>query len=174
MKTVRMLDFLQRAVVPELEARVVWRTSPRSLRDGYTNADLPFVLITSRINLAHKIEADLTKRGIGVHNYKNKPSEVKMEEWLNHPWVIISIEQLEKLESWVSTYQDGTVVFDEVVTGAMCCATQYRSSSQPRSRSAARRRCTLPSRLWGLRMLRPRNTSSGLTSQSYLTTSGAS
>ena len=118
MKTVRMLDFLQRAVVPELEARVVWRTSPRSLRDGYTNADLPFVLITSRINLAHKIEADLTKRGIGVHNYKNKPSEVKMEEWLNHPWVIISIEQLEKLESWVSTYQDGTVVFDEVVTGA--------------------------------------------------------
>ena len=115
MKTVRMLNFLQRAVVPELEARVVGCTS---LRGGYTNADLPFVFITSRINLAHKIEADLTERGIGVHNYKNKPSEVKMDEWLNYPWVIISIEQLEKLESWVSTYKDGNVVFDEVVTGA--------------------------------------------------------
>ena len=41
-----------------------------------------------------------------------------MQAWINHPWVIISIEQLDKLELWLSTYKDGIVVFDEVVTGA--------------------------------------------------------
>ena len=41
-----------------------------------------------------------------------------MEAWLNHPRVIISIEQLEKLETRLSMYKDGTVVFDEFVTGA--------------------------------------------------------
>ena len=71
-----------------------------------------------QVHTTREIEAGLTKRGIGVHNYKSKSTDVKMEEWLNHPWVIISIEQLEKLESCISTYQDGNVVFDEFVTGA--------------------------------------------------------
>ena len=123
MKTVRTLNFLQEPVVPELEARVEWhsdapsRTLPDGL-SGHINADLPFVFATPRINLTYKLEADLATRKIDVHNYKNKPKDVTMETWIKHPWVIISIEQLEKLEPWISMYKDGIVVFDEVVTGA--------------------------------------------------------
>ena len=123
MKTVRTENFLQEPVVPELEARVEWhcdapiRTFPDG-SSGHINADLPFVFVTARINLAHKLEADLATRKIDVHNYKNKPKDVTMEAWMKHPWVIISIEQLEKLESWISMYRDGIVIFDEVVTGA--------------------------------------------------------
>ena len=123
MKTVRTLGFLQEPVVPELEARVEWhcdapiRTFPDG-SSGHINADLPFVFVTARINLAHKLEADLAKRDLHLHNYKNKPNDVTMEAWIKHPWVIISIEQLEKLEPWLSMYKDGIVIFDEFVTGA--------------------------------------------------------
>jgi chemotaxis protein histidine kinase CheA len=123
MKTVRTLDFLLEPVVPELEARVEWHSDApsRTLTDGssgHINADLPLALATARINIAHKFEADLEKRGIVVHNYKNKPEGVTMEKWIKHPWVIISIEQLDKLERWVPMYKDGIVIFDEFVTGA--------------------------------------------------------
>ena len=123
MKTVRTLNFLQEPVVPELEARVEWHCDApiRTFSDGssgHINADLPFAFATPRINLAHKLEADLATRKIEVHNYKNKPKEVTMQAWINHSRVIISIEQLEKLESWISMYKDGIVIIDEVVTGA--------------------------------------------------------
>ena len=123
MKTVRTLGFLQEPVVPELEARVEWhcdapiRTFPDG-SSGHINADLPLVFVTARINLAHKLEADLAKRDLHLHNYKNKPKDVTMEAWIKHPWVIISIEQLEKLERWISMYKHGIVIFDEFVTGA--------------------------------------------------------
>ena len=64
---------------------------------GHINANLPFVFVTARINLAHKLEAGLKKRGVDVHNYKIKPKDISMEEWLNHARIIISIEQVNKL-----------------------------------------------------------------------------
>ena len=123
MKTVRTLNFFEQPVVPELETRVEWhRDAPlRTLPDGsfgHINADLPFVFVTARINIAHKLEADLDKRKINLHNYKSLPKGSTMQAWIKHPWVIISVEQLEKLEMWLSMYKDGIVVFDEVVTGA--------------------------------------------------------
>jgi hypothetical protein len=83
MKTVRTLDFMLRATERQLAHL------------GQINAELPFVFVTSRINLAHKFEADLKGRGIDVHNYKNCPSGTSVGEWIEHPYVIISIEQVE-------------------------------------------------------------------------------
>ena len=86
MKTVRTLDFLMQPVEPELEQRVSWDVDPRRLPDGtrgHINADLPFVFVTARINLAHKLDGDVKKRGVDVHNYKNKPTGISMEEWLD-------------------------------------------------------------------------------------------
>jgi 8-oxo-dGTP pyrophosphatase MutT (NUDIX family) len=106
MKTVRTLEWLLRASVEQLAQL------------GKINAELPFVFVTARINLAHKLDADLQKRGIDVHNYKSCPKGTSMEEWIKHPHVIISVEQVEKLESWIATYQNGIVVIDECVTAA--------------------------------------------------------
>ena len=58
---------------------------------GHINANLPFVFVTARINLAHKLEADLKKRGVDVH----------------------------KLGLWnIAKYQDCIIVIDECVTAA--------------------------------------------------------
>jgi len=83
------------------------------------NPDLPVVVLSARINIAQKADANLRELSLnGFHNYKNKPAGVTMEEWLKHSQVIISIEQVEKLESWISMYKRGILIFDECVTGA--------------------------------------------------------
>ena len=115
-------NFLLQPIESQLEKVVSSSVEPRRLLDGsrrFINADLPFVFVTARINLAHKLEADLKKCGIHVHNYmKSKPKGVSMEEWIKHPRIIISMEQVDKLESSVATYQHGLLVIDECVTAA--------------------------------------------------------
>lgn len=122
MKTVRTLEFLQQPVDPQLESLVEWTKPTRRLSDGslgHINADLPLVFITPRINLAHKLDSDLEARVVhDVHNYKLKPKAMSMEDWLEHPRVIVSIEQVHKIEAWVAKYQHCIVVLDEVVTTA--------------------------------------------------------
>lgn len=107
MKTVRTLEWMLTATVERLAAL-----------GKKLNAELPLAFVTARINLAQKLEADLQRRGIDVRNYKSCPKGTSMEEWLNYPRVIISVEQVDKLEAWIDTYQNGVVVIDEAVTAA--------------------------------------------------------
>ena len=113
-KTVVTNDFLQQPVSPKLKDELKDGAGPVRI-----NADLPLVFVTARINMAHKTEADLAKRGIiDVRNYKNKPEATSMEDWLNYKRIIISIEQLKLIAPWASLYRLGIIVMDECVTCA--------------------------------------------------------
>ena len=98
MKTVRTLDWLQRPVDARLEEPAVkWSSEPRRFSDGsrrHCNDQLPFVFVTSRINLATKLEKDLAQRCIDVRNYNKPPSGTSVESWLRYPRLIVSVEQV--------------------------------------------------------------------------------
>ena len=67
-------------------------------------------------NLASKIEADLKRRGIDCHNYLSTPEGMAVKEWCTHPVVIVSGEQVDKLEEWRDMYANGTLLIDEFGT----------------------------------------------------------
>ena len=77
----------------------------------------PLVCVTSRRNLAMKLEADLKRRNIDVHNYLRAAEEGgSVTQWVRHPAVIISVEQIDKLDGWKDMYKGGMVVIDEFCT----------------------------------------------------------
>ena len=53
-----------------------------------------------------------------LHNYKDLPKGKSLTEWIRHPRVIISVEQVAKLGQWVDLYRHGVLVMDECVTTA--------------------------------------------------------
>ena len=65
-----------------MEDSFPWEAQLRSVLDFVArHPDRPFVFVTSRINLAHKLQADLESRGIDVHNYKDA-GNASTAEWI--------------------------------------------------------------------------------------------
>ena len=76
----------------------------------------PIVVVTPRRNLAYKIENDLARHGIFVHNYLNAPEDITVKAWCRHRQVIISGEQVHILVEWMQTYTGGALIIDEFCT----------------------------------------------------------
>ena len=98
-----------------------WRTIEFFLSLSVTKA----VFVTPRRNLAMKLSTDLQKRGISHRNYlkieddSGDPLEISVAEWCDFDVVIISAEQVHKLNEQgegFERYRGGLFFIDEPVT----------------------------------------------------------
>jgi len=119
-KTVQMMKFLLARVHPEVHRKHWPHDPPDKVRYNY---ELPLVFVTARICLAEKLVLELRAKGVtNMRSYRATVDEGRgldsMEKWLDHPWIIVSMEQVHIAEPNLATYLGCVLVMDEVMTAA--------------------------------------------------------